>query len=184
MVLVIIAVLISILLPALGRARQQADGVKCASNLRQMHISSLAYADKNNGFFPAPWSHERVGRDPNNWVHQWPYMLSTDVVSRRAAIPAGYSPLKTRTFPGQNITPDRPVYAAIALTVQNYAYAVSAPRPKIAGAHLQGWAKVTRRKGGSTKPCLFGGAGESGPILGPGGNIVRARPAAHFANAT
>src|SRR5205814_35606 len=48
----IIAVLISILLPALNRARAQADSASCMSNLRQMGQAALMYAQDNKGQFP------------------------------------------------------------------------------------------------------------------------------------
>jgi prepilin-type N-terminal cleavage/methylation domain-containing protein len=48
----IIAVLVSILLPSLGRAREQANRVKCASNLRQIALSAILYAGENRGQFP------------------------------------------------------------------------------------------------------------------------------------
>jgi prepilin-type N-terminal cleavage/methylation domain-containing protein/prepilin-type processing-associated H-X9-DG protein len=48
----IIAVLISLLLPALGRAREAASGVTCGSNMRQIGIAILAYAQSNNGYLP------------------------------------------------------------------------------------------------------------------------------------
>jgi prepilin-type N-terminal cleavage/methylation domain-containing protein len=49
----IIALLISILLPALSRARDQANLVKCASNLRQLGVCALLYAGDNKGqLFP------------------------------------------------------------------------------------------------------------------------------------
>ena len=48
----IIAVLIAILLPALGRARAQARTVQCESNLRQIGTGLLMYANDNKGYLP------------------------------------------------------------------------------------------------------------------------------------
>lgn len=48
----IIAVLIGILLPALGRARQGASSVKCMANLRQLGVGLQLYATANRGEYP------------------------------------------------------------------------------------------------------------------------------------
>jgi prepilin-type N-terminal cleavage/methylation domain-containing protein/prepilin-type processing-associated H-X9-DG protein len=48
----IIALLISILLPSLNRARETANRVKCASNLRQIGQAILLYANENKQQFP------------------------------------------------------------------------------------------------------------------------------------
>jgi prepilin-type N-terminal cleavage/methylation domain-containing protein/prepilin-type processing-associated H-X9-DG protein len=48
----IIAVLISLLLPALSRARRQATLVACESNLRQIAMATLGYAADNRGMLP------------------------------------------------------------------------------------------------------------------------------------
>src|SRR4051794_3373032 len=45
----IIAVLISILLPTLGRVRDQANGVACASTMRQFYTFWTMYANQNHG---------------------------------------------------------------------------------------------------------------------------------------
>src|SRR3954465_12903189 len=50
----IIAVLIGILLPALHRARMQALSVKCKSNLQQIGVSLLIYANNNAGWIYPP----------------------------------------------------------------------------------------------------------------------------------
>src|SRR5205807_6302953 len=48
----IIALLISILLPSLNRARETANRIKCASNLRQIGQALLLYAGENKGNYP------------------------------------------------------------------------------------------------------------------------------------
>jgi len=53
----IIALLISILLPALGRAREQANRVKCAANLRTLGQISTMFANDRKGLFPAAWGY-------------------------------------------------------------------------------------------------------------------------------
>jgi prepilin-type N-terminal cleavage/methylation domain-containing protein/prepilin-type processing-associated H-X9-DG protein len=60
----IIALLIGILLPALNRAREQANVTKCASNLRQIGIASLLYANDNKGFLPLRGQYFK-SNDPN-----------------------------------------------------------------------------------------------------------------------
>jgi prepilin-type N-terminal cleavage/methylation domain-containing protein/prepilin-type processing-associated H-X9-DG protein len=48
----IIAVLIGILLPVLGRAKQGANQVKCMANLRQLGVGLQLYASQNKGIYP------------------------------------------------------------------------------------------------------------------------------------
>src|SRR5437016_3750037 len=48
----IIAVLISVLLPALKMAREQALSAQCLANLRQCGQTLYLYANQNRGFFP------------------------------------------------------------------------------------------------------------------------------------
>lgn len=51
----IIALLIALLLPALRVARQQAEQVKCATQLRQLGTALLIYTNANKGWLPS-WS--------------------------------------------------------------------------------------------------------------------------------
>jgi prepilin-type N-terminal cleavage/methylation domain-containing protein len=48
----IIALLISILLPALNRAREQAANTKCLANLRSIGQATYAYVSQNKGYLP------------------------------------------------------------------------------------------------------------------------------------
>ena len=48
----IILMLIAILLPALNRAREQANRAKCASNMHQLGQAMMMYANTNAGHFP------------------------------------------------------------------------------------------------------------------------------------
>ena len=51
-VIAIIAILASMLLPALGMARENAYKIQCVSNLKQLGLGTAAYMDDNDGFFP------------------------------------------------------------------------------------------------------------------------------------
>ncbi|MCC6422246.1 MAG: DUF1559 domain-containing protein [Phycisphaerales bacterium] len=48
----IIALLISILLPSLNKARESAKVVQCASNLKQLGLAAMMYSDEHHGFMP------------------------------------------------------------------------------------------------------------------------------------
>jgi prepilin-type N-terminal cleavage/methylation domain-containing protein/prepilin-type processing-associated H-X9-DG protein len=52
----IISVLISMLLPALNKAREAANKVSCASNLRQIGQALHMYANDNKGWLPPYWT--------------------------------------------------------------------------------------------------------------------------------
>ena len=52
----IIAILIAILMPALSRAKDQARGVQCASNLRTMMTAALMFAQDHKGQLFGNWS--------------------------------------------------------------------------------------------------------------------------------
>jgi prepilin-type N-terminal cleavage/methylation domain-containing protein len=52
-VIAIIAILASLLLPALARSKAEAIRVKCVNNQRQLGIALTMYADDNHDYFPA-----------------------------------------------------------------------------------------------------------------------------------
>ncbi len=68
-VISIIALLIAILLPALGKARDSARHVTCLSNLRQIHIGMISYTVDNRGTIASSsWRQFDTGRtDFSKW---------------------------------------------------------------------------------------------------------------------
>ena len=63
-VIAIIAILASMLLPALARAKEAANRIKCANNLRQLGLSAGMFADDNDGLYP-----------PRTNAWRWPTLL-------------------------------------------------------------------------------------------------------------
>ena len=80
----IIALLVAILLPALNRARSQAQRVVCESNLRQLGIAWLGYVQDNKGWLPRAAPYSGSGRAPSNmdWVWWQTSYLNTNNTAR------------------------------------------------------------------------------------------------------
>jgi len=77
----IIALLISILLPSLNRARETANRVKCSSNLRQIGQAILLYSNENKGLYPkTPWDSTK---DTCTWGT--PYVVGATLAPGNAA---------------------------------------------------------------------------------------------------
>ena len=51
-VIAVIALLLSILVPSLSRARSTAARLRCASNLRQIDVAVRLYLEGNDDFYP------------------------------------------------------------------------------------------------------------------------------------
>ena len=62
-VIAIIAILASMLLPALNKARQSANKIKCLNNLNQMHLVLSTYSEENDDYI-VPWVRGTV-----SWGH-------------------------------------------------------------------------------------------------------------------
>ena len=94
----IIALLISILLPSLAKAREQANMIKCASNLRSIGQSITMFANDHNGRVPAGQSCTWSGP----WWYQWMYSRDYfDLVDQYGANPKLFScPSSTQTAQG------------------------------------------------------------------------------------
>src|SRR5688572_9724412 len=75
----IIAVLVAISLPALNRAREQANRVQCMSNLRQLATAFVMYCNDNRGWLPraAPYTGGGRPERPEDWI--WWQQKSTNL---------------------------------------------------------------------------------------------------------
>ncbi|NLZ06774.1 MAG: prepilin-type N-terminal cleavage/methylation domain-containing protein [Phycisphaerae bacterium] len=116
-VIAVIALLMALLVPALGRAREHARRAVCLSNLRQLTAAWIAYADQNDGKLvngcafshrlrhkETPWSNRR---EAEGWLGRafwwpadreslmadpnkgalWPYLQDVDVYRCASGLP-------------------------------------------------------------------------------------------------
>ena len=70
-VVAIIALLISILLPAMKQAREAAQLVVCRSNLRQIGVAMFVYAAENHNHIPAPLGTDYDSNQPRTTGTCW-----------------------------------------------------------------------------------------------------------------
>ena len=96
-VISIIALLIGLLLPAIGRARRTAQQTQCGTNLRGIHTGLVAYSQQQNESYPLPSQIDRanqteslamVGGDEeakDRTGNIWSVLLYQNVISNPAA---------------------------------------------------------------------------------------------------
>jgi prepilin-type N-terminal cleavage/methylation domain-containing protein len=126
-VIAIIAILAALLLPALARAKATAKTTQCVSNLHQMGLSLIMYADENDGLAARA-----------NGPHWW-QVLAPNLGSQSAA---NFAKVKLYTCPSYpDPDPRYPGQKQLVCYVVN-GWKFSGPTDPM-GTELQGLAKIT-----------------------------------------
>jgi len=73
-VISIIALLIGILLPALGAARETARQAACLSNQRQLGIATASFAAEHQDYIPRAWENDGPNKNDSAWGYTWPFV--------------------------------------------------------------------------------------------------------------
>jgi prepilin-type N-terminal cleavage/methylation domain-containing protein/prepilin-type processing-associated H-X9-DG protein len=95
-VIAIIAILASMLLPALSQAKEAGRRISCANDMRQLGLSAMMYADENDGGFPP-----RLASSP-----RWPELLRSGYLDFRILVcPSDGPDPKTAGGPGADGAP-------------------------------------------------------------------------------
>lgn len=119
-VIAIIAILASLLLPALARAKQKANSTKCLSNEKQIALGYLLYASDNSDYLPLAAT--LVDFAPCQWFFEIsPYLAKqsasyTSLVARASVVACPSARLE-KVFPSS-----APAFQAYGGYGQNYVY--------------------------------------------------------------
>ncbi|MBR6470811.1 MAG: prepilin-type N-terminal cleavage/methylation domain-containing protein [Victivallales bacterium] len=103
-VIAIIAILASMLLPALSKAREKAKSVSCVSNLKQHGLQMLLYADENDDYSPSFYI--RVTNSANtgwdDWQWNYWFILKQNLAFKSFVCPSDHRAerMKDKTWAG------------------------------------------------------------------------------------
>lgn len=188
-VVAVIAVLISLLLPALGSARERGRSISCVNNLKQLFIGVGFYIDDNDSWLPLSKDAATAAGYADSYTY--PYFLMGGTMSnyswKRGKTKGVYISLSQLVCPTQTSRPDpdwdwhwQPHYG-MNQTVQTFCPKVS--RLKRASGTLlllDTWcsngSEIDRSKTSYRFPSRSNSASMSGPFLpDPGWGTIAAR---------
>lgn len=91
-VIAIIAILASMLLPALARAKEAGKRIACTNNEKQLSLSALMWVDDNEGKYP-----------PRGGNPRWPALFSVNYVDARVLVCPSDGPNRPQSQAAANI---------------------------------------------------------------------------------
>jgi prepilin-type N-terminal cleavage/methylation domain-containing protein/prepilin-type processing-associated H-X9-DG protein len=193
----IIAVLISILLPALGKARRSAATVKCSSNMRQIGMAILQYTTNNKGvLMPSQILRQALAGQQN--IYPDGFGWASELVAQKYIVaPNCYDAGGKFTFPSdsvfrcpEGITPEDAQVGAGGLssgngnpsnswptkTEHNACYFLKTENPRVDGApmfSIASWYQLNSRTQTATNdPYKPSGTVRASPFMGYNSNVT------------
>lgn len=148
-VVAIIAILIGLLLPAVQKVRESAARTKCQSNLKQIGIAMMSYADQNQGELPTAGTGDSGNPATNRLDWGWAYEILPHIEQQALYnIPGdstydnSVSPATQTNGPNDNQVRRTPVHTYVCVS----------RRPPI--LHRGNWAKSDYAGNGGTRPTV------------------------------
>ena len=130
-VIAIIAILASMLLPAMARAKESASRISCVNNLKQLTLSLKMYADDNDTLYP-----------PRTNNYRWPTRLRTLADPKRFA--AWLRPLYAKDW----VVHSKPPFGGPVLVLKylaRYTHRVAISNSRLAALSRNGFHDGPRR---------------------------------------
>ena len=114
----VLAILVGLLLPAIGVAKDAARSAKCLNNLRNLSLANQLYANGNRGLSVPAFLSSSNGN--GNWGASWAYWMNNGEFLEGIEIPANGGNLTAQTRCTRS-------YGGTLQTARNYGLNLSAP---------------------------------------------------------